>query len=604
MITIFICKCIAFANENDYCLRCDYIYMGKCIVKLLLMAAVIVASTALGGCKLVVKVPEGGSVTSASGNYDCAEGKKCIVDVADTSFDETFKAVPALGYVFDGWKKRKKNGFCGGQTGPCRLSTSGFGPFEALMDILASDNRYVMEPKFVPFDGDGVTALLETNADIALAAYSDSVDTARALRRAIRDFSAEPTGAALYAVKRAWLVSREPYGQTEVYRFRLSPIDSTNYADEDGVEGDINAWPLGEALIDYVIAAGPDFGSDQIGVTENGVGINGGGEVDGGDNMLNIIADTSITINNALISNTVTAGDEHDVIAGYHAIEFMLWGQDLNDNAMVTNGNDREQAVKTNGAGNVAAGGQRPLTDFTSDPLAPRRFKYLEVVVNKLVRDLKSVRDGWLDGVDGNYRDQFTSFADRDEAVEKLTEILTGMGTLSEGELAGERMQISYSSNSQEDEHSCFSDNTHRDVVLNARGIWNSFYGSYSGYDSDLDGLDDKTNRAVNGFGFDDYAEQLGIDSLRDITDQLAVRLALTDENVNEVDESARNGMPFDVLIMDENRSPDNPVYKAIISLNQQSSSIAALAQKLAIEVQVVDEDASECDTSDPDAGC
>jgi putative iron-regulated protein len=573
-------------------------------VKHLLLAGVVAATTTLGGCKLVLKVPEGGSIASVSGNYSCRAGKKCNIDVSDTSFDETFTAIPASGFEFTGWKKRKKNGLCGGQSAPCRLTTLGFDEFDSLLEVLASNNRYVLEPKFVPFDGDGVTALLETNADIALAAYSDSVDTARALRRAIRAFEADPTQANLDAAKHAWLVAREPYGQTEVYRFRLSPIDSSNYAAEDGVEGDINAWPLGEALIDYVVAADPDFGTDQVGVTENGAGINGGGEVDGTDSQLNIIGDTSIVINNALISNTATAGDEHDVIAGYHAIEFMLWGQDLNDNAMVTNGNDRDQAVKANGAGNIAAGGQRPLTDFTSDPLASRRLKYLEVVVNKLITDLKLVRDGWLDDVDGNYRDQFTSFADRGEAIEKLTEILTGMGTLSEGELAGERMQIAYSSNSQEDEHSCFSDNTHRDVVLNARGVWNSFYGTYAGYDSDLDGLDDKTNRAVTGFGFDDYAVQLDIESLSDITDELASRLSVTDENVNAVDQSARNGMPFDVLIMDGNRNSDNPVFKSIISLNQQSSSIAALAEKLAINVQVVDEDASECDTSDPDAGC
>ena len=28
------------------------------------------------------------------------------------------------------------------------------------------------------------------------------------------------------ATKAAWLASREPYGQTEVYRFRVGPIDA------------------------------------------------------------------------------------------------------------------------------------------------------------------------------------------------------------------------------------------------------------------------------------------------------------------------------------------------------------------------------------------
>ena len=94
-----------------------------------------------------------------------------------------------------------------------------------------------------------IQKVLETNADIALAAYTDSVDTAIALQTALATFKAEPTQANLDAAKLAWLVAREPYGQTEVYRFRRSPIDSTNYQDEDGPEGDINAWPLGEGLI-------------------------------------------------------------------------------------------------------------------------------------------------------------------------------------------------------------------------------------------------------------------------------------------------------------------------------------------------------------------
>ena len=49
--------------------------------------------------------------------------------------------------------------------------------------------------------------------------------------------------------------------------------------------------------------------------------------------------------------------------------------------------------------------------------------------------------------------------------------IITGIGELSRGELAGERMNVAYSERSQEDEHSCFSDNTTADLVANAPGI-------------------------------------------------------------------------------------------------------------------------------------
>lgn len=569
--------------------------------------SLLAAATLASACKVQVEVPEGGSVVSEAG-LNCAATQTCVVDIPGADVEEIFTAVPADGFQFDGWKRRT-GGLCSGANAfdkPCRVTTFGFSDFPEVIALIESDLTVFLEPQFSPFDISGVGALLETNADIAFAAYSDSLDTAIALQEAIDAFAADPTQENLDAAKAAWLVAREPYGQTEVYRFRLSPIDSTNYMDEDGPEGDINAWPLGEALIDYVTNSGPDFGDDQVGVLVNGVGINDNGAVDGTENpAINIIADTSITIDLDLISNTVTdEQDERDVIAGYHAIEFLLWGQDLNDNAMVTDGTDREQAVKTAGASNLAAGGQRPLTDFTTDPGAARRLTYLQVAVEKLIDDLEQVLDGWRDGVDGNYRDQFTNFETREEAIQRVTEILTGMGTLSEGELAGERMQIAYSSNSQEDEHSCFADNTHRDILLNALGIENSYYGTYAGYDSDLDGVVDETSRAVDGFGFDDLAEELDIAALNEVVAQLETRLADTATNAADIDAAARAGSPFDVQIQDANRMQGDAVFDTIISLNQQSSSIAALAERLAIDVDVVDDDASECDTSNPGETC
>lgn len=454
-------------------------------------------------------------------------------------------------------------------------------------------------------DTANVQQVLDTNADIALAAYSDSVDTAVALETAIDAFAAAPTETTLDAAKTAWLVSREPYGQTEVYRFRLSPIDSSNYMDEDGLEGDINAWPLGEALIDYVVKdAGQtdDFETDQVGVTTNGVDVNAGGAVDGDDTAVNIIATVDAAdITVALISNTATAGDEHDVIAGYHAIEFLLWGQDLNNNGMVTLGDDRETAVKTHDAATgVDAGGQRPIEDFTTNDFADRRLKYLQVAAEKLVADLTEVRDGWADGA--TYRTAFTTIADEDDAKQKLTEILTGMGTLSEGELAGERMQIAFSSNSQEDEHSCFSDNTHRDIWLNAEGVRNSYYGEYAGYDSNLDGTDDATTRAVDGYGFNDYAADSGVTALTDLATEMETALDATEDGYVAVDAEARAGNPVDVQIMSP--AADTPMYDTIIALNEQSAVIANLAVTLEITDVVVDDDASGCDTTDPTTTC
>lgn len=450
-----------------------------------------------------------------------------------------------------------------------------------------------------------IEKLLETNADIAYASYTDSVNTAKDLKTKLAAFRADPTADNLEAAKVAWLVSREPYGQTEVYRFRNSPIDSTDYSSEDGPEGDINAWPLGEALIDYVqTAAEGDFGVAQVGVTANSAGISEGGAVTGEDTTENIIATTGITINADLVANTATANDEHDVIAGYHAIEFMLWGQDLNANLGITTGADREDAVKSY---MLSHGGQRPLSDFDYDELndnslEDRRHQFMEVVVDKLIEDLEQVQSGWEDGIDDNYRDQFTTVASTADGQQKLAEILTGMGTLSEGELAGERMQIAFASNSQEDEHSCFSDNTHRDIWLDAEGVSNSYYGVYAGYNSTpLDNsTDDVTTNAVDGYGLDDYLAEVGLDTL---STELATALTTTEANYTAIDTLARAGQPFDVLIMEANQSETSDVAKTIVSLNEQAQVIQEIATELNLG-EVVDDGASECDTQDPTSEC
>jgi putative iron-regulated protein len=449
--------------------------------------------------------------------------------------------------------------------------------------------------------------VLNTNADIALATYTDSVETAKTLKAALITFKNNSTEENLTAAKTAWLVAREPYGQTEVYRFRNSPVDSLD------VEGDLNAWPLGEALIDYVNTGndGDDFDNDQIGVTEHGFGDDITAVIDvtnassQAGNTNTIIGNTDIVIDDTLLAKGLAAEDEHDVISGYHAIEFLLWGQDLNNDAGTTAKNDREEAVKTEAVktatdpiNTFAAGGQRPLTDFTTDTHADRRHAYLEVVVNKLIADLESVQAEWAKGSTTNYRAKFTIITNEADAKQKLTEILTGMGTLSEGELAGERMQIAFSSNSQEDEHSCFSDNTHRDIWLNAEGVSNSFYGSYAGYDSTLDGTDNETTNAIDGYGIDEYLTEVG---LTGIAVETTAALVLTEINYNLIDASARNGAPFDVLIM--SATEENPVAKTIKSLNAQSRLIQDTANQLGLGT-VVEEDASDCNTENPTTGC
>lgn len=451
--------------------------------------------------------------------------------------------------------------------------------------------------------------VLTTNADIAHAVYADSVDTAEALQEAIDRLIESPTQENLDAARVAWLVAREPYGQSEVYRFRSSPIDDdpSTSAAEDGPEGEINAWPLGEALIDYVETGG-DFTPAEVGVTNHETG------VDDPIPSNNLITATDIAIDEDLLEKTVSAEDERDVLAGYHAVEFLLWGQDLNEEGEVTNRDDRVDSVKTHSASNLAHGGQRPVTDFDPENctsgekaaeavICERRGEYLALVTDKLVDDLTFVRDQWDPEAGDNYYASFTQPADMNEANRHLLEILTGMGTLSEGELAGERMQIALSVNSQEDEHSCFSDNTHRDIWLNAEGVENIYFGDYAGYDGDLDGKDDADGRAVNGYGIDDYLRDHGH---AEVAENVESAFDRTADGYRRIDSMARDGQPFDVLIENIAAERAAPVKETIVSLNAQASQIGQIARVLdlgSIE-DVVDPDASACDTTNPVAEC
>ena len=269
------------------------------------------------------------------------------------------------------------------------------------------------------------TEFQTTYADIVSANYEDSYNTAVTLRSKINSFVDAPSAAGLTEAKQAWLDSREPYGQTEAFRFASGPID-----DADGPEGLLNAWPLDEAYVDYV----------------------------SGDATSGLINNTAIDITKSVLEGKNEDGGEKNISIGYHAIEFLLWGQDDVNTALQTPGN-------------------RPYTDYVVGGTADnqeRRGEYLKVCADLLVDHLKLMVDEWKTG--GAYRTTFLAL-DADVA---LGNILTGMGILGKSELAGERIYTALDNQDQEDEHSCFADNTHRDIILNFKGIENIYLGSYT----------------------------------------------------------------------------------------------------------------------------
>ncbi len=275
---------------------------------------------------------------------------------------------------------------------------------------------------------------VENYAAIVQKSYEDSYVAAVALNESLKAFTAAPSQETLDAARQAWLDSREPYLQTEVYRFYEGPIDN----EANGPEGSINAWPLDENFIDYTV----DAAGEKV---EGGI-IYGTQTID---------AATLDGLNGKNLDGTGGDNLDANVSTGYHAVEFLLWGQDLSDD----------------GPGN------RPFTDYTDEKAADRRATYLHVVGDLLVEQILAVHDQWLAGA--AYRTDFV--ANEKDAFFK---ILQGMVVLSGFETGAERLGAAYDSGSQEDEHSCFSDNTHRDMIQDIQGVlnvWNGTYGSITG---------------------------------------------------------------------------------------------------------------------------
>lgn len=349
----------------------------------------------------------------------------------------------------------------------------------------------------------------ETYANMAFASYEDSYQGALALKTAIYTFVATPTQVNFDAAKQAWLAVREVYGQTEVFRFAEGPIDNA----ADGPEGLINAWPMDEVYVDYV------QGDPNSGIINNIAGYP--------------------TIDQATLITANENGGEANISLGFHAIEFLLWGQDLS----------------TTGAG------ARPYTDYltvggTASNQA-RRGDYLKVAADVLVAGLLQVRNAWDPAINGNY---YAEFLAMDNTV-ALRKMFSSMKALSGDELSGERMFTAYSTQNQEDEHSCFSDNTHRDLINNAKAISNLYNGTYT-----------KTNLTlVSGYALKDLVPLYSAAKNTDVVNALI----LSDTKVNAIYN------PFDqAIVIPAERIK---VLDAVNALQDEATKITDAAAALGI---------------------
>ncbi len=357
---------------------------------------------------------------------------------------------------------------------------------------------------------------LKTYAENLHAAYSDSVDDEVAFGKTIDDFLASPSEASLAAAREGWIASRAHYMLTEGARFYGGPID----AEPDNHEAALNSWPLDEAYIDYTT----DKASGTVDETA--------GIVNKPDVLKEITPDGLDELNGV-------AGDEN-VSNGYHAVEFLLWGQALSD----------------------VGPGARPYTDFlTSGPRqnADRRASYLRAAVSGIVTHLTAVRDAWAPNAP--YRTSFES-----GGMPSVALALSGLAKMSKGELAGQRINAAYVSKSRRDQHDCFSSLTLEDYERDARGVQAMYLGEYGG----------KT-----GVGFDTLVRAKDADLDARIKDQLA----------KSVQAIAAIPKPFEASVVGADDSPGRVAIRAAVaSLRAQADLLAEAASALGVPIVVPEE--------------
>jgi len=377
--------------------------------------------------------------------------------------------------------------------------------------------------------------VLNTYSNIALATYEDSLITAKDLQGSINDLLNNPTQKTLQQARSAWTAARAPYQQSEAYRFGNAIVDDW--------EGRVNAWPLDEGLIDYVDAGSYGDESDE-----------------NEQYTANIIANTTLSVGGVqvdatkitptLLSETLheVDGIESNVASGYHAIEFLLWGQDLN--------------------GTKPGSGNRPATDFSlencSNGNCDRRRDYLQAATTLLITDLQEMVNNWK--TDGTARQELA--AKGEEGA--IATILTGMGSLAYGELAGERTKLGLMLHDPEEEHDCFSDNTHWSHYYDAKGIKNIYLGNYTRVNGSV----------VTGPSLSDY-----VASQATVVDQnLRNKLDNTEAAAQVMVDRANKGETFDVLIAEGNKAGNQVVQDFVDALTSETKAIESVITVLKLD--------------------
>jgi putative iron-regulated protein len=375
-----------------------------------------------------------------------------------------------------------------------------------------------------------------TYMDIGAAVFSDAAAAAQNLDKAVDAFLAAPSQQTLDAARAGWKAARVPYLQSEGFRFGNKIVDDW--------EGGVNSWPLDEGLIDYVDKA--SYGDKK---DENPL------------YLANIIANPSLRlgakvldakkIDKALLGQLNGAMDvEANVGTGYHAVEFLLWGQDLN--------------------GTKPGAGNRPATDYDlkacSNGNCDRRRDYLKAVTSLLADDLVTMANNWKAG--GAAR----AALEAEPEAARLATILTGLGSLSYGELAGERMKLGVILHDTEEEQDCFSDNTHNSHYNDQLGMLAIWNGNYEGA------------TPAKGASIAALAREKAPDAAKRVDEAMALTLA----KLKAIKDKADSGeMAYDQMLAAGNDAGNKLILDGVDALVAQSRAIEAVVAGLKLQVKL-----------------
>ena len=374
--------------------------------------------------------------------------------------------------------------------------------------------------------------------DMAFAVYSDSLATAKTLQAAVDTFVAAPTAVNLTNAREAYKSTRGPYQQSEIYRWDESITSFEDLSLDGGLasvdawEGQVNAWPLDETLIEVIIV-GTDAITAQF-----------------------------------LIDNFEKDDNEANVTTGVHAVEFMLW--------------DRDAAAQGPGPRTFAEFSDVTTCDAstgaTEAGIKCRNSVYLKAATDLLVADLTAMKNEWNSAIANNpaAKTLAYNFLRSDDALDYMAQAIASMAV---GELGGARLSAGLwrpgllsadpvKEGDYEEEHDCFSDLSHVAVFNNFKGVQNAFYGSYTTL----------SGHTIEGASLADYIraiDPVGYNALNDALNKAEGFM----QSIYDAGERSVSPKSFDQIIMDSEQFYTDVVNEKSAELVAVESALNELAQ-------------------------